>query len=82
MGYLLRRLLKLRISMINKSLCLSQSIPSIFVSLAFVPKKILRKIQFSSIHGSLVSNIVLLECHLRNLNPPCLNKLIDLILIS
>ena len=76
MFLLMRRLLKFGISMINESLCLSQSIPSIFVSLAFVPNRCFAKFNLVVLHWSLVSSTFSLQCHLCNLNPPCRNKVI------
>ena len=80
MFLLVKRLLKLGISMINESLCLSRSIPSICVSLAFafVPNCCFAKSNSVVLHRSLVSNVVSLECHLCNLTPPpCRNKMIE-----
>ena len=77
MFLLVRRLVKLGISMINESLCLSESISSIYVSLAFVPSYCFAKFNSVVLHGSLVSYIVSLECHLCNLKPPYSNKLME-----
>ena len=77
MFLLVRSLLKLGNSMINKSFCLSQSIPSIFVLLHFVSNYCFVKFNSVVIHASLVSDIVSLECHLCNLNPPCQNNLME-----
>ena len=77
MFLLVRRLLKLDISTINESLCLSQSIPSTFVSFAFVPNCCFAKFNSVVLHRSLVSDILSLEGQLCNLNPPCRNKVMD-----
>ena len=72
-----RCLLKLSIFMKRESLYLSRSIPSIFVSLAFVHNCCFPKFNSTVLHGSLVYNIVSFECHLCNLKPPCKNKLME-----
>ena len=77
MFFLVRRLLKLGISVTNESLYLFQSIPSIFVSLAFVRNCFLAKLNMVVLHESLVSNIVSLKYHLCNLNLSCRNKLME-----
>ena len=51
--------------------------PSIFVSLAFVPICCFAKFCSVVLHGSLISNIVSLECYLCNLNLPCWNMLME-----
>ena len=75
MFLLVRRLLKLGISMVNELLCLSKSIPSIFALLAFVSSCRFAKFYSVVLHGSPVFKIVSLECLSYNLNHPCRNKL-------
>ena len=75
MFLLVKRLLKLGISMIDELLCLSKSIPSNFVLPAFVSSCRLAKFYSVVLHGSWVSNIVSLKCFSYNLNPPRWNKL-------
>ena len=77
MFLLVSRLLKFGKSIINKSLCLSQSIPSIFVSLAFVLNCCFAKFNSLVQHGSLVSNTVSLECYLCHLNNSCRNRVME-----
>ena len=77
MFLLVRLLLKLGIPMTNESLCLSQSIPSIFIPLAFLPDCCSAKFNSVVLHGLSVSNIFSLECHLCNLNPRCRNKMME-----
>ena len=63
--------------MIIESLCLFSSILNIFVSLAFVPNCYFAKFNSVVLNGSLISNFFSLECHLRNLKPPCRNKVME-----
>ena len=71
MFFLVKRLLKLGTYLINELLCLYQSIPSIFVSLAFV------HINSVLLYELVVSNIVSLKCHLCTLKPTCRNKMME-----